>query len=102
MTALGESGRAWAPRRLRAWLLTDSPGSALQARCGRWYLTWGALRRNPLGGEIAHHALDLALLLGEPLTAEHLVLDRRQEEGASLVQLLLSWFRLGGLHLTHR
>jgi peptide/nickel transport system permease protein len=48
MTALGESGRAWAPRRLRAWLLTDSPGSVLQARCGRWYLTWGALRRNPL------------------------------------------------------
>jgi peptide/nickel transport system permease protein len=48
MTALGESGRAWAPRRLRAWLLTDTPGSALQARCGRWYLTWISLRRNPL------------------------------------------------------
>ena len=48
MTAFGDSTKAWKPRRLRAWLLTDTPASALQARCGRWYLTWVALRRNPL------------------------------------------------------
>ena len=48
MTAFGDSTKAWTPRRLRAWLLTDTPASALQARCGRWYLTWVALRHNPL------------------------------------------------------
>ncbi len=48
MTVLGNSSRLWATRRLRAWLLTDTPASALQARCGRWYLIWIALRRNPL------------------------------------------------------
>ena len=46
MTALGDSTKAWTPRRLRAWLLTDTPASALQARCGRWYLTWIAGRHS--------------------------------------------------------
>jgi len=36
------------PQGLRAWLLSDAPGSAFQARCGRWYLMWLALKRNPL------------------------------------------------------
>ena len=33
---------------LRAWLTTESPGSRLQARLGRWYGGWVSLRRNPL------------------------------------------------------
>lgn len=45
MTALDNTGRTG---RLRMWLTADSPGSAWQARCGRWYLSWLALRRNPL------------------------------------------------------
>jgi len=36
------------PQDLRAWLLSDAPGSAFQARYGRWYLMWLALKRNPL------------------------------------------------------
>jgi len=48
MTVIGNASKPAAPRRVRAWLLSDTPGSALQARCGRWYLTWLALRRNPL------------------------------------------------------
>lgn len=45
MTALDGTHRA---ARLRAWLIADSPASAWQAKCGRWYLSWLALRRNPL------------------------------------------------------
>ena len=48
MTALGTSSRGSMPARARAWLIADAPASALQARCGRWYLSWVALRRNPL------------------------------------------------------
>jgi peptide/nickel transport system permease protein len=36
------------PRPWRGWLLTDTPGSALQARLGRTYLAWLSLARNPL------------------------------------------------------
>jgi peptide/nickel transport system permease protein len=32
----------------RAWLLTDTPGSAVQARLGRAYLSWLSFARNPL------------------------------------------------------
>ncbi len=34
--------------RLRTWLLTDSPGSTLHARCQRFYLGWLAFRGNPI------------------------------------------------------
>jgi len=33
---------------LRQWLLTDAPASRRQARFGRLYSDWLALRRNPL------------------------------------------------------
>lgn len=33
---------------LRDWLLADTPGSRLQARLGRFYLSWLAFRKNPL------------------------------------------------------
>ena len=45
MSALDNTSRAGG---LRSWLTADSPGSAWQAKCGRWYLSWRALRRNPL------------------------------------------------------
>jgi peptide/nickel transport system permease protein len=34
--------------RLRSWLLSDSPESAFQARCQRFYLAWRAFRTNPI------------------------------------------------------
>jgi len=46
---------------LRQWLLTDAPDSRTQARLGRWYTDWLALRRNPLA--IAGLAVVLGLLL---------------------------------------
>jgi peptide/nickel transport system permease protein len=45
----------------RAWLLADEPGSGLQARLGRSYLSWLAFRRNPLA--IAGLAIVLTLVL---------------------------------------
>ncbi len=36
------------PRQLRAWLLSDSPGSVAHARCQRFYLSWLAFRANPI------------------------------------------------------
>ena len=36
------------PPRWRAWLLTQTPESRLQARIGRAYLSWVAFSRNPL------------------------------------------------------
>ena len=33
---------------LRQWLLTNTPKSAFQAQCGRWYLAWLAFRGNPI------------------------------------------------------
>jgi peptide/nickel transport system permease protein len=35
-------------KRLRNWLLTDSPESAFHARCQRFYLSWRAFRTNPI------------------------------------------------------
>ena len=46
---------------LRAWLLTDAPASRNQARLGRWYSNWLALRRNPLA--MAGVAIVVGLLL---------------------------------------
>jgi peptide/nickel transport system permease protein len=45
----------------QAWLLADEPGSGLQARLGRSYLSWLAFRRNPLA--IAGLGIVLALVL---------------------------------------
>ena len=45
----------------RAWLLADEPGSSLQARLGRSYLSWLAFRRNPLA--IAGLAIVVTLVL---------------------------------------
>ncbi len=36
------------PQDLRAWLSTDTPGSAFQARAGRFYHRWLTFRKNPL------------------------------------------------------
>ena len=47
----------------RAWLLSDTPGSALQARLGRAYLSWLAFARNPLA------MIGLAIVLGLLLVA---------------------------------
>jgi len=49
------------PPSLRQWLLTDAPQSRRQARLGRWYTDWLALRRNPLA--MAGLAVVLGLLL---------------------------------------
>jgi peptide/nickel transport system permease protein len=56
----------------QAWLLADEPGSGLQARLGRSYLSWLAFRHNPLA--IAGLAIVLALVLVAalaPLIATH-------------------------------
>ena len=47
----------------RAWLLSDTPGSALQARLGRGYLSWLAFARNPLA------LIGLLIVLGLLLVA---------------------------------
>lgn len=46
--AEGVAPRAGSMKRLRGWLLTDSPGSAFHARCQRFYLNWRAFRTNPI------------------------------------------------------
>jgi len=56
MTAATQEGLSW-----RQWLLTDAPVSRTQARLGRWYSNWLALRRNPLA--MAGLAVVLGLLL---------------------------------------
>ena len=38
-----------APRGLKAWLLTDTPGSGWQAACGRAFRGWRSFARNPMG-----------------------------------------------------
>jgi peptide/nickel transport system permease protein len=48
-------------RQWRAWLLSETPGSALQARLGRAFLSWLAFARNPLA--MVGLAIVLALLL---------------------------------------
>ena len=37
------------PTGLKAWLLTDTPGSGWQAACGRAFRGWRSFARNPLG-----------------------------------------------------
>ena len=49
-------------RRLRAWLLSDSPGSGFHARCQRFYLGWLAFRVNPIA--MAGLLIIATLLLG--------------------------------------
>ena len=46
---------------LRQWLLTDAPLGRTQARLGRFYSNWLALRRNPLA--MAGLAIVVGLLL---------------------------------------
>lgn len=46
------------PANWRRWLLTDTPGSRLQARTGRAYLGWVAFARNPLA------MIGLVIILG--------------------------------------
>jgi peptide/nickel transport system permease protein len=46
---------------LRAWLLAEAPRSRTQARLGRWYGSWLALKANPLA--LAGLAVVLVLLL---------------------------------------
>lgn len=63
MSVADRSGEDPRPHGARAWLLTDNPGSAFQARLGRWYLSWAALRRNPLA------VVGLAIVVGLLLMA---------------------------------
>lgn len=56
MTAVTPDHLSW-----RGWLLTDAPASRAQARLGRWYANWLALRRNPLA--VAGLAVVALLLL---------------------------------------
>jgi peptide/nickel transport system permease protein len=49
-------------RRLRAWLLSDSPGSGFHARSQRFYLGWLAFRVNPIA--MAGLLIIATLLLG--------------------------------------
>jgi peptide/nickel transport system permease protein len=50
-----------APTSRRAWLLAEAPKSRAQARLGRWYANWLALRANPLA--MCGLAVVLALVL---------------------------------------
>jgi peptide/nickel transport system permease protein len=56
---------------LRQWLLTDAPASRRQARLGRWYANWLALRRNPLAmiGLVVVVALLLVAAFGPSVVA---------------------------------
>jgi peptide/nickel transport system permease protein len=65
MSSIGRSSPG-----LRAWLATDTPGSAFQARAGRFYLRWLTFRKNPLAmtGMIIVASLIIAALFA-PLLA---------------------------------
>jgi peptide/nickel transport system permease protein len=52
------SPTALAPGSWRGWLLSEAPTSRRQARLGRWYASWLALRGNPLA------LVGLAIVLG--------------------------------------
>ncbi len=56
---------------LRAWLLTDAPHNAFQARCQRTYLAWRVFRANPIAmaGFIIVATLVLTALFAPWLTA---------------------------------
>ncbi len=49
------------PAGLKNWLLSNSPGSAFQARCQRFYLGWRALSANPIA--LTGFLIILALVL---------------------------------------
>jgi peptide/nickel transport system permease protein len=68
--AEGVTLRAGSMERLRSWLLTDSPESAFNARCQRFYLGWRAFRTNPIAmtGLLIIVALVLAAALAPLLT----------------------------------
>jgi peptide/nickel transport system permease protein len=63
-----------APRPLswRQWLIADAPSSRTQARLGRWYANWLALRRNPLAvsGLVIVLLLVLMAILAPWLTSQ--------------------------------
>ncbi|MDX6751832.1 nickel transporter permease [Geminicoccaceae bacterium 1502E] len=65
---------------LRAWLLADTPRSSFQARAGRAWLAWLALRRNPLAlvGLAIVACLVLVALLA-PWLATHSPYDQNLE-----------------------
>jgi len=74
---------------LRAWLLSDSPDSAFQARCQRFYLGWRVFRSNPiaLAGFIIIATLLMVALLAPVLTTSdgtlQVLSDRLQPPSAS-------------------
>ena len=78
-----------APRSLRAWLLSDSPGSVMQARCQRFYLAWRAFKANPIAmiGFLIILGLVLVALLAPLITAgdgtEQVLSDRLQAPSAA-------------------
>ena len=73
MSRIDMAGRG----RLRPWLLAEVPQSRLQARLGRWYRGWLALRRNPLAvsGLVVVVALVLAAAAA-PLLAGGSAIDQ--------------------------
>jgi len=56
---------------VKSWLLSDTPASALQARCQRFYLGWQIFRRNPiaLAGFIIIAVLLISALFAPLLTS---------------------------------
>jgi len=77
------------PAALRAWLLSDSPGSVFQARCQRFYLAWLAFSANPIAmaGLVIIAALVLIALLAPLITSadgtEQVLADRLQAPSAA-------------------
>jgi len=78
----------------RAWLLSPTPASRTQARCGRWFRAWLGFRRNPL----AMSGLGIVLLLVLMAVFAPLIADRQ----AATLQVLgdrlqpASWQHLFG------
>lgn len=69
------------PRRLRDWLLTETPSSRRQAAWGRRYRLWRDFRRNPLAmGGLLTVVVLIVLCLAAPLLATH---DPGQQELAN-------------------
>ena len=74
---------------LRAWLLSDSPGSVAQARCQRFYLAWLAFKANPIAmiGFLIIAGLVLIALLAPLITAgdgtEQVLANRLQPPSAA-------------------
>ncbi len=59
--------------RIRGWLLTDVPSSAMHARCQRFYIAWLSFRANPIAmiGLLIVVALVLAAALAPWITASN-------------------------------